>query len=237
MASKIAIWDQINPLTTFPPCYHINPRPSHHHFIPIHHNPLHHIPSQSQSQSQPPQHLPHLLRTGHVKALLLRHPGQLHVLRPDLLLHHLLQRPQRQFLRLLQAHALPVALAQVRLRSLAPGPDGLGLVPHERTGRVREEQLRTVQRIVSRQKQRNTERTRHALCGGTVRTFPERQRQVANGLRQRLHPDRLVVRERVILRLHPRVVHQRPRVRHQSAHRRSDVTVDLRDLLHAVRIQ
>ena len=48
-------------------------------------------------------------------------------------------------------------------------------------------------------------------------------------LRQRLHPDGLVVREPVVLRLHPRVVDQRPRVGDQAAHRRTDVDVDLGD--------
>lgn len=56
--------------------------------------------------------------------------------------------------------------------------------------------------------------------------------EVADGLRQGLHPDGLVVREAVVLRLHPRVVDEGAGVGHEPRHGRADVRVHLHDLLH-----
>ena len=69
----------------------------------------------------------------------------------------------------------------------------------------------------------------HRAAPHDGRATPRSPRVRPLTLRQRLHPDGLVVREPVVLRLHPRVVDQRPRVGDQAAHRRTDVDVDLGD--------
>lgn len=75
--------------------------------------------------------------------------------------------------------------------------------------------------------------THHLLL---VAVLSEAERQVANGLGQRLQADGLVVGEPVVLGLHARMVDERPGVRHQTTHGRANVRVHLQNLLNAVRV-
>ena len=54
-------------------------------------------------------------------------------------------------------------------------------------------------------------------------------------LSQGLHPDGLIVRKPMILRLHPGMIHERPGVGNQSAHCRANMTINLGNLFDARR--
>ena len=154
----------------------------------------------------------------------------------QLVLHDLLERGEREALGLRERQGLAVGLLQVRLRALAARAHGLGLVLGERARRIRVVELRPVDGVVARHEQRHAERSRH-FGPLALAVLAEREREVADRLRQRARLHRLVVREAVVLRLDARVVHERPRVGDQTAHGGADVRVDLHDLLDRVRVQ
>lgn len=83
--------------------------------------------------------------------------------------------------------------------------------------------------IKPRNQQRHPKRPTHdtLLALGAL---PKPQRQIANRLRTALHPQRLCIVERVVLRLHARVLDHRPGVGLQPAHGAADVSVYLDDL-------
>lgn len=79
----------------------------------------------------------HLLIIVNTEALLLSHTSELDVLRVQLLLHDLLQRLENQSLRLTQRQGTMVFILQLRLRTLASGPDRLRIISVERSGGLR----------------------------------------------------------------------------------------------------
>jgi hypothetical protein len=90
-------------------------------------------------------------------------------------------------------------------------------------------QLRTVL-VDPRDEQCDAERARHHRVI-VVDALAEAERKVADRLRRALDADPLVVRERVVLRGHARVVDHRARVRGEARHCAAEVRVDLHDLL------
>lgn len=84
-------------------------------------------------------------------------------------------------------------------------------------------QLRSIL-INTRHQQRHTKRPAHNTLL-PLRPFPEPYRQIANTLRAALHPQRLVVMESVALALNAGVLDHGARVRLQTGHGASDVSV------------
>ena len=110
---------------------------------------------------------------------LLRNSRQLHILCADLFLHDLLQHTQRQFFRFFQRHILIVTLGKRRLRTLATGPDGLGFVSNERPGRIRKEELMSVEIVVAGDEERDAEGAGHEFVFVAVGAFAEGKGQIA----------------------------------------------------------
>src|SRR6266571_2101702 len=135
----------------------------------------------------------------------------------------LLEALQTEDHRFVLGHVLLVLLLEEfhdRLTALADAP---GLVRHEGAARVRLEQVGPG-RPHPRDEERCPERTDAAVLGVVLFV-------VANPLDEQVDPDLLAVRDLVDLRDEPGIVHEDPRIGDEAGGRRSDVFVDLEDLL------
>src|SRR6266705_2500826 len=135
----------------------------------------------------------------------------------------LLEALQTEDHRFVLGHVLLVLLLEEfhdRLTALADAP---GLVRHEGAARVRLEQVGP-EVVHTRDEERCPERTDAAVLGVVLFV-------VANPLDEQVDPDLLAVRDLVDLRDEPGIVHEDPRIGDEAGGRRSDVFVDLEDLL------
>ncbi len=105
---------------------------------------------------------------------------------------------------------------------------GRGKVTKERKARKKGNPQLRPPLIEPRNQQRDAKRPTHNTLLA-ISALAKPQRQVTDGLRAALDPQRLVVVERVVLALDARVLHHAPRVRLQARHGASDVSVDLDD--------
>lgn len=124
---------------------------------------------------------------------------------------------------------------QLRLSTLRPRSYRLRIVPVECSTGLGMVQLRSIL-VISRNQKRHAEGSAHDTLL-TVRALAEPQRQIADRLRTALDPQRLVVVEAVVLRLHACVLDHRASVRLQPRHRAPYVPVDLDYLLDRRRLQ
>eukprot|EP00191_Tetraselmis_sp_GSL018_P024590 CAMPEP_0177624462 /NCGR_PEP_ID=MMETSP0419_2-20121207/29503_1 /TAXON_ID=582737 /ORGANISM="Tetraselmis sp., Strain GSL018" /LENGTH=293 /DNA_ID=CAMNT_0019125191 /DNA_START=234 /DNA_END=1113 /DNA_ORIENTATION=- len=157
---------------------------------------------------------------GAVQVIGRRHAGDVDVGGGHLLLHDLLEGPEREHLSLLEGHVLPEVLLQGGLGALAARPDRLGVVLDKSARGVRVEQDGPVHGVVPGHQQRDSERAAHPAV---LAVLAKAQREVAQRLRARLHGHWLVVAEAVLLCLDSCVLYQRARVRREPAHRATNV--------------
>src|SRR5438094_929265 len=136
----------------------------------------------------------------------------------------LLEALQSEDHRVVLGHVLLVLLLEEFHDRLATLADTPGLIRHEGAAGVRLEQLGT-EGVHARDEQRRPERTHAAVLGVVLLV-------IANPLDEEVDPNLLAVRDLVDLRDEPGIVHEDPRIGHEAGGRRSDVLVNLKDLLN-----
>src|SRR5881296_2689940 len=136
----------------------------------------------------------------------------------------LLEALQSEDHRVVLGHVLLVLLFEEFHDRLATLADTPGLIRHEGAARVRLEQMGP-EVVHARDEQRGPERTHAAVLGVVLLV-------IANPLDEEVDPNLLAVRDLVDLRDEPGIVHEDPRIGHEAGGRRSDVLVNLKDLLN-----
>src|SRR5881296_2623402 len=136
----------------------------------------------------------------------------------------LLEALQSEDHRVVLGHVLLVLLFEEFHDRLATLADTPGLIRHEGAAGVRLEQMGP-EVVHARDEQRRPERTHAAVLGVVLLV-------IANPLDEEVDPNLLAVRDLVDLRDEPGIVHEDPRIGHEAGGRRSDVLVNLKDLLN-----
>src|SRR5947199_3252 len=136
----------------------------------------------------------------------------------------LLEALQSEDHRVVLGHVLLVLLLEEFHDRLATLADTPGLIRHEGAAGVRLEQMGP-EVVHARDEQRRPERTHAAVLGVVLLV-------IANPLDEEVDPNLLAVRDLVDLRDEPGIVHEDPRIGHEAGGRRSDVLVNLKDLLN-----